>query len=72
MPLGPRVVLTVSVTAMQALMLLMSCAVPWLVSVPSLSKMIWGCCTTRQVLALSFLTIEQDYDLFKNHCRIES
>ena len=43
-PRGPRVVLTVSTTAMHAFMLLISCGVPWLVSVPSLSRMIWGCC----------------------------
>lgn len=47
-PRGPSVVLTVSVTAIQAFMLLISCAVPWLVSVPSLSRMIWGCCNTNQ------------------------
>lgn len=40
MPLGPSVVRTVSARAMQALMLLTSWGVPWLVSVPSLSRMI--------------------------------
>lgn len=44
MPLGPNVDLTASTTAQQALMLLISCALPWLVSVPSLSRIIWGCC----------------------------
>ena len=44
MPRGPSVVRTVSTSAMHALMLLISCALPWLVSVPSLSRMIWGCC----------------------------
>ena len=44
MPRGPSVVRTVSTTAIHALMLLMSCALPWLVSVPSRSRMIWGCC----------------------------
>ena len=44
MPRGPRVVRTTSATAMQAPMLLISCALPWLVSVPSLSRMICGCC----------------------------
>jgi len=39
-PRGPKVVLTVSTTAMHAFMLLISCGVPWLVSVPSLSRMI--------------------------------
>lgn len=46
-PLGPNVVRTVSARAMHALMLLTSCGVPWLVSVPSLSKMICGCCTQQ-------------------------
>ena len=45
MPRGPRVVLIASTSAMQALMLLTSCALPWLVSVPSLRRMIWGCCS---------------------------
>lgn len=44
MPRGPSVVRTVSASAMHALMLLTSCGVPWLVSVPSFSRMIWGCC----------------------------
>jgi hypothetical protein len=47
MPRGPRVVRTVSVSAMHALMLLISCGLPWLVSVPSLSRMICGCCGER-------------------------
>jgi len=37
-PRGPRVVATVSTTAMQALMLLMSWALPWLESVPSFNR----------------------------------
>jgi len=52
MPRGPSVVRTVSVSAMHALMLLMSCALPWLVSVPSLSRMICGCCGAMQVEVL--------------------
>mmetsp|Transcript_14037 Transcript_14037/g.36043 ORF Transcript_14037/g.36043 Transcript_14037/m.36043 type:complete len:291 (-) Transcript_14037:99-971(-) len=43
MPRGPRVVRMVSTTAMQALMLLISCGLPWLVSVPSFSRIICGC-----------------------------
>jgi hypothetical protein len=34
----------VSTTAVHALMLLISCAFPWDVSVPSFSNIIWGCC----------------------------
>jgi hypothetical protein len=34
--------------AMQALMLLISCGLPWLVSVPSLRRMIWGCCSAEE------------------------
>ena len=45
MPLGPSVDLTASTTAQHALMLLISCALPWLVSVPSFRRIIWGCCT---------------------------
>ena len=37
------VVRTTSTTAWHALMLLMSCALPCEVSVPSLSSTIWGC-----------------------------
>jgi hypothetical protein len=40
MPRGPSVVRMVSTSAMQALMLLMSCGRPWLVSVPSFRRMI--------------------------------
>ncbi len=43
-PRGPRVVRTASTTVTHALMLLISCGLPWLVSVPSRSKMICGCC----------------------------
>ena len=46
MPLGPSVVLIVSTTAMQALMLLISWGLPWLESVPSRSRIIWGCCVS--------------------------
>ena len=42
-PRGPRVVRTTSTTAWHALMLLMSCALPCEVSVPSLRRMIEGC-----------------------------
>jgi hypothetical protein len=42
-PRGPSVVLTTSTTAWHALMLEMSCALPWEVSVPSLSSTICGC-----------------------------
>ena len=44
MPRGPSVVRTVSATAVHALMLLTTCARPCDVSVPSLSRMICGCC----------------------------
>lgn len=47
MPRGPRVVRTTSATAEHALMLLTSCGMPCDVSVPSLSRMICGCCTRR-------------------------
>ena len=47
MPRGPSVVRTASTRAMQALMLLISCGLPWEVSVPSLSRMICGCCTGK-------------------------
>ncbi len=43
MPRGPSVVRMVSTTAIQALMLLISCGLPWLLSVPSFKRMIWGC-----------------------------
>ena len=43
MPRGPSVVRTTSTTAWHALMLLISCALPCDVSVPSLSRMICGC-----------------------------
>ena len=49
MPRGPSVVLTVSTTAMQALMLLTSWALPWLVSVPSFRRIIWGCYKDKQM-----------------------
>lgn len=42
-PLGPRVVRTTSATAVQAFMLLTSCAFPCEVSVPSFRSMICGC-----------------------------
>lgn len=48
MPRGPSVERTASTTAMQALMLLISCGLPWLVSVPSRSKMIGGCCVSQE------------------------
>lgn len=48
MPRGPSVVRTTSATAAQALMLEMSCGFPWLVSVPSFSRMIWGCCSSQK------------------------
>ena len=43
MPRGPSVVRTASATAWHALMFETSCALPWLSSVPSRSRMIWGC-----------------------------
>ena len=48
-PRGPRVVLTTSATAVQAFILLISCGVPWLVSVPSLSRTICGACKRASV-----------------------
>lgn len=42
-PRGPKVVLTVSTTALQAFMLDNSCPLPCEVSVPSLRRMICGC-----------------------------
>ncbi len=48
MPRGPRVDRTASTTAMHALMLLISCGLPWLVSVPSRNRIICGCCTIAQ------------------------
>lgn len=53
MPRGPSVVRTVSTTAMHALMLLISCALPWLVSVPSRSRMICGCCAQHSTFSVS-------------------
>lgn len=52
MPLGPSVVLTVSTTAAQALMLERSWPLPWDVSVPSFKRMICGCYRTNIVLIL--------------------
>jgi len=43
MPRGPSVERTASTTAPQALMFEISWALPWLVSVPSRSKMMPGC-----------------------------
>ena len=43
MPRGPRVDRTLSTTAPQALMFEMSCGFPWLLSVPSRSRMMPGC-----------------------------
>ena len=43
MPRGPSVDRTESTTAAHALMLEMSCALPWLVSVPSRKRMMPGC-----------------------------
>ena len=60
-PRGPRVVLTVSTTAMHALMLLISCGVPWLVSVPSLSRMIWGCCIHTHDISLQAESLIQSH-----------
>ena len=54
MPRGPRVLRTQSTTAPQALMLLISCALPWEVSVPSRSRMIWGCCASEETRVSSF------------------
>lgn len=42
-PLGPRVVLMTSTTASTALIFEMICPIPYIDSVPSLSKRIVGC-----------------------------
>jgi hypothetical protein len=49
MPLGPSVVRTTSLTAVHALMLLISCGLPWLVSVPSLSRITCGACSAPKM-----------------------
>lgn len=52
MPRGPNVVRTASTMAWQALMLLISWPLPWLVSTPSRSRMICGCsCTFGFIMA---------------------
>uniref|UniRef100_A0A0A9AA80 Uncharacterized protein n=1 Tax=Arundo donax TaxID=35708 RepID=A0A0A9AA80_ARUDO len=57
MPQGPSVVRTVSATAVQALMLLTTCAFPCDVSVPSLSRMICGCIMEAMVGSLGLAAV---------------
>jgi len=58
MPLGPNVLRTVSASAIHALILLTSCGVPWLVSVPSFSRMICGCCKEDRLFRSALQRVE--------------
>lgn len=53
MPRGPKVVRTASATAWQALMFDTSYPRPWLVSVPSFNKIIYGCIWTLGLIMAS-------------------
>ena len=62
-PLGPRVVLTASTIAWQALMLEMTCCLPLAASVPSLRSNIWGCIIVSQ-LTLEYKMFDQFINTF--------